>query len=108
MIQNLSRLMFVSLIILSIVLSLTPITSEVPVRLNDKIIHAFAYFSLMMTCDFSWKSGKFLITKAIFVLSYSFLIEYAQGFVPGRHVSVHDMVANAMGIGIFILLVPMF
>ena len=108
MIQNLFRLLFVLLILLSIGLSLTPLVAEVPMRWNDKLIHAFAYFSLILSFDFSWRSGKFLIVKAILVLAYSGLIEYAQGYVPGRHVSEYDMFANAVGIGIFILMVPIF
>lgn len=100
--------MLVVLIILSIGLSLTPMIAEFPIRWNDKAVHAFAYFLLMMSCDFSWRAGRYLIMKAVIVLAYSGLIEYAQGFVPGRHVSEYDLLANAVGIGIFVLIVPIF
>ncbi|MEM7304949.1 MAG: VanZ family protein [Pseudomonadota bacterium] len=108
MIQNLFRLVFVSLLVLSVLLSLTPTVAHVSLNLNDKIIHAFAYFSLMMAFDFSWRSGRLLIIKAILVLLYSGLIEYAQDLVPGRHMSSADIVANAVGIGVFLLLVLLF
>ncbi|MEM8843800.1 MAG: VanZ family protein [Pseudomonadota bacterium] len=81
---------------------------EAAIHFNDKIIHAIAYFSLMLACDFSWKSGKFLIIKAAMILFYSGMIEYLQSFVPGREMSMLDIVANAVGIGFFVLLTPLF
>ena len=107
-IQNLFRLMFIFLIIMSIVLSLAPPIAKTSLSMNDKIVHAAAYFSLMLACDFSWRSGKSLITKALLVFVYSGLIEYAQDLVPGRHMSSYDLAANAAGIGVFLMLVPVF
>lgn len=106
--QKFFRVMFVILIIMSIVLSLTPAVAKLSISMSDKIIHAIAYFSLMLACDFSWRSGKFLLSKALLVLIYSGLIEYAQDMVPGRHMSSYDLAANAAGIGFFLLLVPLF
>lgn len=100
--------MFAFLIIMSILLSLTPPVANLSYSLNDKIIHAAAYFSLMMAADFSWRSGKYLVIKAALVFVYSGLIEYAQDMVPGRHMSSYDLLANAVGIGLFLLLIPMF
>lgn len=74
---------------------------------NDKMIHCLSYFTLMMTLDFSWQSGKQLTSKGIMVLLYSGLIEYGQSFVPGREMSVGDVLANASGIVIFLVLVPL-
>ena len=73
---------------------------------NDKLVHCISYFLLMMALDFSFRSGKSLLLKSTFVLIYSSLIEYGQSFVPGREMSVGDVIANASGIFVFILLVP--
>jgi len=73
---------------------------------NDKVIHCMSYFALMMTLDFSWRSGKQLVIKSMLVLIYGGLIEYGQSFVPGREMSLGDLMANALGVLIFILLVP--
>ena len=108
MIQILFRLMFIFLLIMSIMLSLTPPITTMPLTLNDKIVHSAAYFSLMLACDFSWRSGKYLIIKALLVFVYSGLIEFAQDMVPGRHMSSYDLIANAVGIGVFLVLVPIF
>ncbi len=94
------------LILLSLVLSLSPASDSVPMIWNDKVIHSMSYFALMMTLDFSWRSGKQMITKSMLVLFYSGLIEYGQSFVPGREMSLADLMANAMGVLIFLLLVP--
>ena len=40
------------------------------------------------------------------ILIYSSLIEYAQGFIPGRDTSIADIVANGVGVMLFIVFVP--
>lgn len=60
----------------------------------------------MMMLDFSWKSSEQLLIKAVLVLIYSGLIEYAQGFIPGRDTSLADIAANGVGVILFIAFVP--
>ncbi len=67
-----------------------------------------SYFVLIMALDFAWRSGKDIIIKSIMVLVYSCLIEYGQSFVPGREMSLGDMAANASGIILFLLVIPLF
>lgn len=64
---------------------------------NDKLIHCFSYFLVMMMFDFSWQSSKQLLSKAIIILVYSSGIEYLQGFIPGRDTSLADIMANTVG-----------
>ena len=45
--------------------------------------------------------------KSVVVLLYSGLIEYGQSFIPGREMSLADLIANALGILLFLLLVPL-
>lgn len=75
--------------------------------LNDKLVHLVSYFILMLTFDFSIKSGEVLWLKAIVVFLYSCVIEYAQDFVPGRDTSMLDVMANSVGIVAFLLCVPL-
>ena len=107
MFKRLFQLVFAMLILLSLFLSLTPATNSMPMMWNDKIIHAISYFALMMTLDFSWQSGRQLAIKSIIVLLYSGLVEYGQSFVPGREMSLADLAANASGILVFIVFVPL-
>ena len=60
-----------------------------------------------MMFDFSWQSSKQLLIKSVLILIYSGLIEYAQGFIPGRETSVADLAANAVGVLLFVASVPM-
>ena len=107
MAKRIFQLVFASLILLSLYLSLTPVSSSVPMLWNDKLIHFMSYFVLMLTLDFSCCSGRQLVVKSVFILFYSGLIEYGQSFVPGRDMSLSDLVANASGVFLFVLLVPL-
>ena len=100
------RLIFVSMILLSLLLSLSSSGQAVPVVWNDKLIHCISYFLFIMMLDFSWNSSKQLLIKVILVMIYSGLIEYAQGFIPGRDTSIADIAANGLGVMLFIALVP--
>ena len=101
------RVIFASMILLSMLLSLSSSGHALPVVWNDKLIHCASYFLLMMMLDFSWLSSKQLLIKSVLILVYSGLIEYAQGFIPGRDTSLADIAANATGIMLFIICVPM-
>jgi VanZ family protein len=59
-----------------------------------------------MMLDFSWNSSEKLLIKSVLILTYSGLIEYAQGFIPGRDTSLADMAANGLGVMLFIAFVP--
>ena len=95
------------MILLSLYFSLIPATQSLPVFWNDKLVHCISYFFLIMTLDFSWQSGEKLIIKGCVILMYSSMIEYGQSFVPGRDMSAGDIAANAMGILMFIFMVPL-
>ena len=100
------QLALVLMILLSLYFSLSAAGQTVPMVWNDKLVHCFSYFLLMMVLDFSWNSSKQLLIKAVLILIYSSLIEYAQGFIPGRDTSIADIVANGVGVMLFIALVP--
>lgn len=87
-------------------LSLSSSGHAVPIIWNDKLIHIISYFLLIMVFDFSWRPSKQLLIKSVLILVYSGLIEYAQGYIPGRDTSLADIAANATGILLFIICVP--
>lgn len=100
------QLIFITLILLSLFLSLSSSGHTVPVVWNDKLIHCISYFLLMMMLDFSWNSSKQLLIKSVIIIIYSSLIEYAQGYIPGRDTSLADIVANGLGVMLFVAFVP--
>jgi len=87
------------------VLSLMPPRGGITIEVNDKIGHFIAYCVLMVNIGLFTPAKKYLYVL-IFVVAYSALMEYCQGFVPGREVSWADVLANFTGacIGIVILL----
>jgi VanZ family protein len=104
----LSRALLVLLLIASVYFSLKQSTEDIPdIFAADKVVHLFAYFTLVLTLDFSYKSGHVLIWKAILVIIYSAMIELAQDYVPGRDASMLDVVANVSGVFLYLLCAPL-
>lgn len=77
-------------------LSLKAPAGGIEIHVNDKIGHALAYF--ILTCNIGILFARMrCYLAAILAFSYSCLLEYLQGFVPGRTVSIYDLYANATG-----------
>ena len=90
------------LVALVIYLSLTssPVDMETGLPYEDKVFHAFAYFTLM-----AWFSqiyhDKFQrnVIAVIFVFM-GMTLEYLQGFDPNRYSEFADLIANAAGVAL--------
>lgn len=79
-------------------LSLLPPESGVEVPGNDKVGHFLAYTVLSLNVALLFKGRKTQIIALILVFLYSVLIEFIQGFIPGREPSGLDLIANLSGI----------
>lgn len=66
---------------------------------NDKLGHFLAYATLCVFCLRSLKleRKRSVLYILLGVMSYGALMEIAQFFIPGRHFSEMDLVANASG-----------
>lgn len=96
------------LVVLGIVfLSLKPPTGRVEINVNDKFGHLLAYCVLVVNAGLLVSKSKWLFV-AISAFVFSALLEYLQGFVPGRTVDWRDLVANAAGVVIGLLVVYFF
>lgn len=87
-------------------LSLKSPVGGVEIKVNDKFGHLLAYCVLTVNTGLLF-SKKHWLFVALATFSFSALMEYLQGFVPGRSVDWKDLVANAMGTGtglVFLLL----
>lgn len=84
-------------------MSLTP--SEIIVVGNDKVGHLIAYSVLMFNAGLVFfKPTKHFIGAIIFCLIYGGLIEVFQHYIPGRFMSGYDLIANASGVGVGVVL----
>ncbi|MEM7336598.1 MAG: VanZ family protein [Chloroflexota bacterium] len=84
--------------IVIILLSLLPTEPEIKVVGWDKIGHFSAYLvmSLLGLLTFSSKNGR--ISILVVIISLGFILEWLQGFVPGRDTSLIDGLANSLGV----------
>ena len=91
--RNIALLVYAMLITL---LSLLPGGSDLQFNVWDKLQHCGAYFLLMLLSGGNNYSQ--LLTRGIIVIGFSALLEFIQGFSPGRVPSIADMLANSLGV----------
>ena len=101
--QKVVFLSFITVIVGITVLSLMPPISKINLNEKDKIGHFVAYTVLTINGLMiqKYQSKKMWLLFA-FIL-YGGLMEFLQGFVPGREVSTWDLVANTSGVLIGLL-----
>lgn len=100
----------ISLIVLFIViayLSLKRPDGAVNIQVNDKIGHLLAYFTLSCNLGLLFSRNR-IWAAGIIAFLYSCLLEYLQGFVPGRSVDGYDLIANGSGVFIGMIFIYLF
>ena len=85
-------------------MSLKAPSGGMEIQVNDKIGHTLAYFVLTLNLGVLLQKKNCWIV-GIITFSFSAVLEYLQGFVPGRTVSSLDLIANASGaiLGVLVL-----
>lgn len=70
----------------------------------DKLVHIIAYSVLAGTVSFAWSEQQkdrnpraLLLFTFVFCLLYGISDEFHQSFIPGRTVSVYDLLADCTG-----------
>jgi VanZ family protein len=104
---NKEKLLLVSLILVFIgiaILSLLPPKSIEKIGEHDKINHFIAYAVLSLNVGLFVKKLKSYLFYLPLLIGYGLLLEYFQGFVPGRQPSWLDVLANSIGVGIGFML----
>lgn len=104
---NKEKLLLISLILVFIgiaILSLLPPKSIEKIGEHDKINHFMAYAVLSLNVGLVVKKFKTFAFYIPLLIGYGLLLEYLQGFVPGRQPSWLDAIANSMGVCIGFIL----
>ena len=65
---------------------------------NDKFGHFLAYQTLSFNLYLLCFSKKNRLYATLFMISYGFLMEMIQSFIPEREPSFYDMIANSSGV----------
>lgn len=95
-----------ALVILVVYLSLTsnPIDTGMSFPYEDKLYHAFAYFTLMFWFSQIYHDRFQRNMIAVVFIFMGFTLEYLQSFDPKRFAEVGDMVANTAGVVLGLLM----
>ena len=80
-----------------------PVASDVP----DTVNHVLAFGALALLADFSFPATRFGAAKVLPLLAYGALIEVVQSFLPYREASLADLAADATGIAIYAVAMPL-
>ncbi|PUA30327.1 MAG: hypothetical protein B0W54_07435 [Cellvibrio sp. 79] len=88
---------FCGLLAIYTYLGLTPHPEKSVPMFNDLLMHFSGYIVAAVSISFAFPSWAFL-QRAIFLVTYSFLIELGQHFNPPRTFSLADMLANSSGV----------
>ena len=103
MISILLRVAFWVLIAAIATLSLIPYDGDVLANQRDKLAHLITYALLMVSARWAYPQSQ-AIKLALALVLYSLALELGQLAVPGRYFSLLDMVANAAGVALGLLL----
>ncbi len=88
-------------------LATTALRFPVIENINDKVNHALAFFALALLADFSWPRTGFAAPKILSLLGYGLAIEIVQYFLPYRTFSLFDLGADALGLFLYWMTVPL-
>jgi VanZ family protein len=90
-----------------IALATAELTHPLLTSVNDKLSHIFAFVYLAFLLDFSFQDSRFDMLKVFLLLVYGLLIEVIQYFIPYRTFSFLDLLADGVGVALYVLIIPM-
>ena len=95
----------ISLIIILLAIAYLSLTPSSTISIGtDKVGHFLAYGVLMINIGLlTVKVRKHYVFGIAFALFYGILMEFGQYFVPGRFVSIADVLANTSGVVLGVL-----
>lgn len=78
---------------------------NVPIFGIDKFVHMFMFGVLMfLVCKISKEPlisrSAYVVSSFILCISYGIIIEFIQQYIPGRSMSIYDIIANSVGVGL--------
>jgi glycopeptide antibiotics resistance protein len=93
----------ISIVVVHLVAS-NNILASVTVTRSGFVLHCAGFFVGMVLCwlAFDKKSISFILWAGLVILISSVILEGVQFYLPHRTFNVYDIVANAVGIGLFV------
>lgn len=93
-------------LLLILYLATIELSHPVMASVNDKFGHILAFVTLAFLADFSFPASRFHFQKILLLMAYGIAIEIMQYFLPNRMFSLLDMVADGVGILLYIVMIP--
>ena len=106
-INALSRAILIAALIVISYLALTPKTYPLVETISDKTKHMIAFFVLAWLCDISFPKSPFSLAKICFLLGYGLFLELWQYYLPYREFSILDLLADSLGLFLYLILRPL-
>jgi VanZ family protein len=101
------RLLLTLSLLLILLLSTIELENPILTSVNDKLGHVMAFAYLAFLLDFALPDSNFNLLKITPLLGYGLIIEFVQYFLPYRTFSILDMLADGVGIMIYLLIIPL-
>jgi VanZ family protein len=95
---------FVAALCAIYLLAVSPSDSVPGIQLWDKLNHALAFFVLAVLMAKAWPLAPMFSVRLATLLLYGLLIELSQLLLPYRYASWQDMVANGIGLLLYVLM----
>ena len=100
-IRSCSKAAFWLSIMVTACFAFTPFHVPGSEELGDKTIHGFAFLVMLFLGDLGYPDR--LLKLSMILTGYGLLIEVVQYFLPNRHFSLYDLLADAAGILLYII-----
>ena len=98
------KYLFHATLLIVTILFLMPVPQAADSLVNDKLIHALVFFGLSFLFDRAYVGLNSLIYLVPALISYGLLIEVLQGFSGYRMFSLADLIADLVGILVYLLI----
>jgi len=104
MIKKISIALFAMYGLVIAYVSLAPLPEGAPIT-NDKVAHLAAYALFVLLAAAMALPRRTFLVVCVLIIAYSGLLEVVQSFIPGRHMSLMDLVANTLGVALGMVMV---
>ena len=95
--ENILKIASIAMAISLFLVSITNISPENTINLNDKLIHFIVYFVLAVTTFYASKNTNQIILIFI-IISIGIVAEFAQYIIGLRNFEYMDIIANSLGV----------
>ncbi|MFK0569856.1 VanZ family protein [Endozoicomonas sp.] len=99
------QIVFLSAMAFALFMALIPVNMDPTRFINDKVKHALTFMVLFLLVDLAFSTPDIAWWKPVGLMAFGVLIEMCQQLTRYRRFSIGDILANGVGIALYILIV---